>query len=95
MSKRCQVTGIGPLSGNNVSHSHRKTRRRFLPNINKASAFSPILGKKITLKVTAATLRSIDHNDGIDNYLLSTPSHKLTTEAQKLKRLIKKARNQK
>jgi len=60
MSKVCQLTGKRPISGNNVSHSNRKTRRRFLPNLNTKRFFIPELGKWITLKVSSSALRSIN-----------------------------------
>lgn len=91
MARRCELTGTGVQSGNNVSHSNRKTRRRFLPNLQEVSFISNILKKVIKLRVTAATLRSVDHNSGIDGYLVSTPSKNLSAEAQKLRRQVKKA----
>lgn len=91
MAKRCELTGIGVQSGNNVSHSNRKTRRRFLPNLHRVSLNSRALGQVFRLRITAATLRSVDHNGGLDNFLLNTHSNHLTTTAQKIKRKIKKA----
>jgi len=90
MAQRCELTGTGVQSGNNVSHSNRKTRRRFLPNLQRVSFTSEVLGK-FSLKITAATLRSIDHNGGIDAYLVKTNCKDLTAEGQKLRRKIKKA----
>ena len=92
MSKRCDLTGTGPQSGNKVSHSNRKTRRRFEPNLHTVSLHSEVLGKAVSLRVTAATIRSVDHNGGLDNFLLTTASTKLTEEAQKLKKKIKAAK---
>lgn len=91
MAKRCELTGTGPMSGNNVSHSNRKTRRRFVPNIQAVSIASEVLGRSFSLRVTAATIRTIDHNGGLDSYLTSTSDTKLTIEAVRLKRMIKKA----
>lgn len=91
MAKRCELTGVGVQAGNNVSHSNRKTRRRFLPNLHRVSLNSRILGQVFRLRITAATLRSIDHNGGLDGFLLSTNSNKLTETALKIKRKIKKA----
>lgn len=90
MSKRCAITGVGSQSGNNVSHSNRKTRTRFMPNLQHVSLRSEVLGSNISLRVTAATLRSIEHNGGLDGYLLSHSASKMTAEAAKLKRQIKK-----
>lgn len=91
MAKKCDLTGVGPMSGNNVSHSNRKTRRRFLPNIQVVSFPSEALGRSVTLRLTAATIRTLDHNGGLDAYLTTTADSKLTDEGRKLKRAIKKA----
>jgi large subunit ribosomal protein L28 len=90
MARRCSVTGVGSQSGNNVSHSNRKTRTRFLPNLQHVSLQSEVLGVSVSLRVTAATLRSIEHNGGLDAYLLKHSERKLTAEAAKLKRQIKR-----
>jgi len=60
MSKVCQLTGKRPITGNNVSHSHRKTKRRFLPNLQKKRFFVPELDRWITLKLTAKAIRTIN-----------------------------------
>lgn len=91
MAKRDALTGKTVQSGNNVSHSNRKTRRRFLPNMQSAVLTSEALGTSTRLRVTVNTLRSIDHNGGLDGFLLSTPASKLTEEAATLKRRVKKA----
>lgn len=91
MSRRCNITGKGVLAGNNVSHAQNKTRRRFLPNVQRTSLLSDALGRAVTLRVTIATLRSIEKNGGLDAYLLGTADAKLTTEARRLKRQIRKA----
>jgi large subunit ribosomal protein L28 len=90
MARQCAITGTRAQSGNKVSHSNRKTRTRFLPNLQHVSLVSEILGVSITLRVTAATLRSIEHNGGLDAYLLSHSASKMTPEAAKLKRQIKR-----
>lgn len=91
MSRRCSITGKGVLAGNNVSHAHNKTRRRFLPNIQQTSLLSDALGQAISLKLSTRAIRTIEKNGGLDAYLLSTPNAKLTEEAVRLKRRIKKA----
>lgn len=91
MAKRCELTGVGVQSGNNVSHANNKTRRRFLPNVQDVSLQSDALGNNVSLKVTAATLRTVEHNGGLDSYLLTTSNNKLTVAAQTLKRRIKRA----
>jgi large subunit ribosomal protein L28 len=73
-----------------VSHSNRKTNVRFLPNLQNVSLQSEELGVNISLRVTAATLRSIEHNGGLDAYLVNQSSRKLTPEAAKLKRKVQK-----
>ena len=91
MSRRCDLTGIGQQSGNRVSHSNRKTRRTFQPNLQKVSLLSDALGGAISMRVTAATLRTIDHNGGLDSFLVTTADANLTPIAVTLKRRIKKA----
>jgi len=91
MARRCAITGKDAQSGNNVSHSQRKTRRRFKVNVQNLTLRSDILGKNVTLKIAVSTLRSIDHNGGLDNYLLKTSDSKLSDEAVKIKRQIKKS----
>lgn len=91
MSKRCELTGKGVLAGNNVSHSQRKTRRRFLPNIQNVTLKSDALDKSMSFSIALSTLRTVDHNGGLDNFLLTTSNSKLTAEAVKLKRTIKKS----
>lgn len=91
MARRCELTGKNPQSGNNVSHSQRKTRRRFLPNVQNVSLRSDALKQNVSLKITASTIRTVEHNGGLDSYLLNTSSRKLTDEGIKLKRRIQKA----
>ena len=91
MSKKCDISGTGVMSGNNVSHANNRTRRRFLPNVQVVSLLSEKLGKVFKLKVCSKTLRSIEHNGGLDAYLESTSNTKLTPEAQKIKKQIAKA----
>ncbi len=90
MSRRCSITGKGVQAGNNVSHAHNKTRRRFLPNVQISSLLSDALGQAIKLKLSTRAIRTIEKNGGLDAYLLSTPNAKLTDEAIRLKRRIKK-----
>jgi len=93
MSRRCQITGKGVLTGNNVSHANNKTRRRFLPNLQDTSLLSDALGSAVRLRVSTRAIRTIEHNGGIDAYLLGTPDAKLTTDAKALKRRIERARD--
>ncbi len=95
MSRHCELTGVGVMTGNRVSHSNRKTRRRFLPNLQEVTLLSDALGRKVPLRITAATLRSVEHNGGLDGFLLTTADSKLTCDAQTLKRRIRKAAQKK
>ena len=85
MSKRCELTGVSPLKGNNVSHANNKTKRRFLPNLKKVTFKSDKLKRSITLRVTNAAVRSVDFKGGFDKYLKSVKKQKLSRKAQKLK----------
>ncbi len=88
MSKKCQLTGKTFQSGNNVSHAKNRTKRRFLPNLQKISFISDKLGKSIQLKVAASSIRTVEKKGGLDEYLLKTSNTKLPTEALKLKKQI-------
>ena len=90
MTKQCELTGIKISFGNNVSHAHNKTRRRFLPNVQKMTLLSETLGPE-RLKLAVATLRTIERNGGLDSYLLGSSEDKLSNEAIKLRNRIKKA----
>ena len=92
MSRRCQITGKGVLSGNNVSHANNHTRRRFLPNLQDTSVLSDILGAPVRLRLSTRAIRTIEHNGGIDAYLLGTPNTQLTIDARALKRRLLRAR---
>jgi large subunit ribosomal protein L28 len=95
MARRCGITGKGVLTGNNVSHANNKTRRRFLPNMQETSFFSDVLGASIRLRLTANGIRTIEHNGGLDAFLLDTPNRKLPVEAQVLKNRISRAKAKK
>ena len=69
MARKCEISGTGVMSGNNVSHANNRTRRRFLPNLQVVSLLSDVLGKVFKLKVCSKTLRTIEHNGGLDSYL--------------------------
>lgn len=92
MSRRCEITGKGVLSGNNVSHANNKTRRRFLPNLQVTSLLSDILGHVVRMRLSTRGIRTVEHNGGIDAFLLTTSNTKLTEEARLLKRRIEKAK---
>lgn len=90
MVKKCDISGTGVMSGNNVSHANNRSRRRFMPNLQIVSLFSEALNKFFKLKICSKTLRSIEHNGGLDAYLESTSCSKLTPEAQKIKKSVAK-----
>ena len=90
MSRKCEILGIGVMSGNNVSHSNRKTKRRFLPNLKNVSLKSEVLGVAVNIKVATSTLRTINKYGSIDNFLVNYRFSKLSSQAQKLRNQIKK-----
>lgn len=90
MSRVCDLTNRKKSFGNKVSHSNRKTRRTFLLNLHKVTLTSEILGKKFRFRVATRTLRTIDYKGDLDAFLLNTRTAKLSEEAQKLKRRLKK-----
>ena len=85
MSKRCELTGVSPLKGHNVSHSNNKTKRRFLPNLKKITFKSDVLKRNIRLNVTNSALRTVDFKGGLDKFLKTAKSHKLSKRVKKLK----------
>ena len=95
MSRRCDITGKGVLSGNNVSHANNKTKRRFLPNLQVTSMLSDALGQPVRLRLSTSAIRTIEVNGGLDAYLLSVSDGRLPTEARRLKRRIVKAQARK
>lgn len=88
MSRVCELTGKRPITGNNVSHSNRHTRRRFLPNLQQVSLWSQTLGRSVRMRITTAALRTVEHNDGLDNFLTKTPDIKLSAKARRIKKEI-------
>ena len=88
MSRRCPMIGKGVQVGHKVSHANNKTKRRFLPNLQQASLMSDALGAVVRLRLTVNALRTVEHNGGIDAYLLGTSNAKLPADAQRLKRRI-------
>jgi large subunit ribosomal protein L28 len=91
MARRCAITGKGVLTGNNVSHANNKTRRRFLPNLQDTSVLSDALGQMVRIKVTTRGLKTIEHNGGLDAFLLSTNNSALPEEARRIKKRVRKA----
>jgi large subunit ribosomal protein L28 len=89
MSRRCELTGIGPMVGHNVSHSNIKTKRRFLPALNPATLQSDALGQSYRLRITNAALRTLDFRGGLDVFLLKASDEQLSARALKIKKQVK------
>jgi large subunit ribosomal protein L28 len=90
MSRRCELTGKGAQVGHKVSHSNRKTKRRFLPNLLNVTVMSDALGRSVKLRVSANALKTIDHRGGLDAFLLKAKDVELSPRVLDLKRQIKK-----
>jgi large subunit ribosomal protein L28 len=90
MSRVCDLTGKGPMTGHTVSHSNIKTKRRFLPNLFNVTMMSDALGRNVKLRVSANGIKSVDHRGGLDAFLLKAKSDVLSTKALKIKREIEK-----
>ena len=91
MSRRCELSGKGVLTGNRVSHSNIKSRRRYLPNLNPVTLMSDTLGRSFRFRVSASALRSVDHRGGLDAYLAKARDEELSPRALKVKKEIAKA----
>jgi large subunit ribosomal protein L28 len=90
MSRRCELTGKTVQAGNNVSHANNKTRRRFLPNLQEISLLSDVLGT-VRLRLSTRAIRTIEHNGGLDAFLMGQSDRQLTKEGQALKRRLVRA----
>lgn len=91
MSRICELTGKGRLTGNNVSHAKNRTKRVFLPNLQNVTLLSETLDRGYKFRVSTHGLRSVEHNGGLDTWLLKTKDEKLSSNALKVKRALKKA----
>ncbi|MCZ4353512.1 50S ribosomal protein L28 [Roseovarius aestuarii] len=91
MSRRCELTGKGPMVGNNSSHANNKTRRRYLPNLNDVTLQSETLGRGIKMRISAHALRSVDHRGGLDAFLAKAKDVELSPGVLKVKKEIAKA----
>ena len=89
MSRVCELTGKSVMSGNNVSHALNRTRRKFRPNLAKVTLMSDALGQSVKMKISAHALRSVEHNGGLDNFLIKSNDLKLSLKARRLKKSIK------
>ena len=88
MSKKCELSGISPLKGHNVSHAKNKTKRRFLPNLKKVTFRSDILKKDVRLNVANAALWTVDYKGGLDKFLKTAKNAKLSKKVKKIKASI-------
>ena len=88
MARRCAITGKGVLAGNNVSHAHNKTRRRFLPNLHHQHLHSETLGVGIRLRISNHALRTVEHHGGLDGFLLAARDGDLSAELRRLKKRL-------
>lgn len=95
MARVCEVTGKKPLFGNKVSHANNKNRRRWQPNLQICSFPSEILGKPVTLRLTARGIRTVEHNGGIDAWILTSRKSRLSDEALKVRKAMEKAKERK
>ncbi len=95
MARRCSVTGKGVLVGNNVSHANNKTKRRFLPNLQKATLLSDALGESISLRLTTKGLRTIEHKGGLDAFLMGASNTNLDKKTLRFKKRVAIAVDQK
>lgn len=90
MARRCELTGKAVMSGNNVSHAQNKTRRRFLPNLCNVTLLSDALNQKVSLKVSASALRTVEHRGGLDAFLLKAKENELSDRAKLIKRQLER-----
>lgn len=91
MARRCELTGVGPQAGHNVSHAKNRTKRRFLPNLCNVTLHSDKLGQGFKFKIAASTLRTLDHVGGLDAFLVKANDQQLSENALKVKRKLAKA----
>jgi large subunit ribosomal protein L28 len=88
MARRCELTGKAVQAGNNVSHANKKSRRRFLPNLNEVTLVSEALGQGVRLRISSHALRSVEHRGGLDSFLAKAKDGDLSIKARRLKRTI-------
>ena len=89
MSRRCELSGKGVLTGHRVSHSNIKTNRRYLPNLQRVTLASDALGRSFRFRIAGSTLRTVDHRGGLDAYLLKANDADLSARARKVKRDVR------
>lgn len=91
MARRCELTGKGVMTGNNVSHALNRTRRRFLPNLLNVTLMSEALGRSVKLRICANALRTVEHRGGLDAFLMKAADDELSPNALTIKREVRSA----
>jgi len=91
MARRCDLTGTKPQFGHNVSHSNRRTKRRFDPNLQRVTFYSEALRRRVPLRVTTRAIRSVQKLGGLDAFLVKADEAKLAPEGARLRRAVIKA----
>ena len=86
MSRRCELSGKGPMTGHRVSHSNIKSNRRYLPNLQRVTLMSEALGRSFKFRIAASTLRTVDHRGGLDQYLMKAKEAELSDSARQVKK---------
>ena len=95
MSRVCEISGKSVMSGNNVSHAKNRTRRKFLPNLQNVKLYSKILDAFISMRICVRSLKTVEKNGGLDNYLMKSNNRDLAPEAQAIKKtMLKTGKNQ-
>ena len=95
MTRRCDITGKGAQVGNKVSHANNKTKRKFGPNLQNASLYSELLGRAVSVRLSVAGIRTVDHKGGLDAYLMDTAITKLPEDLRPLKAQVAEAEEKK
>lgn len=89
MSRRCELTGVGPMVGHSVSHSNIKTKRRFLPSLKSVKVTSESLGQTFSLRISNAALRTLDFKGGLDAFIVKARDENLSPAALRIKRQVR------
>lgn len=95
MTRRCELTGTLPLSGQLRSHAENKSKRKFRPNLHNVTLMSDALGRTVRLRISARALKSVEHRGGLDAFLLKAKNDELSAVCLKLKRELQKAQAEK
>jgi large subunit ribosomal protein L28 len=94
MTRRCELTGKLPLSGQIRSHAENKTKRKFRPNLVNVTLISDALKKSVKLRISAHALKSVEHRGGLDAFLLKARNEELSPDCLKLKRELQKSKKE-